>query len=140
MIPLLIDVGCAIIRRHDKILISQRKLDDHLGGYWEFPGGKRECDESLEQCLVREIEEELGITIVPFRLLQVVKHAYPERILALHFYLCDWKSGEPEKKEVHDFRWVLPEALKEFNFPPADDGIIAELIRDKALHFRSFTA
>lgn len=133
--PTTIDVGCAIIRRSHELLIAQRKPNDHLGGYWEFPGGKKENCETLEECLIREVEEELGVHVVPHRLLQTVHQKYPERILALHFYICDWKAGEPQKRDVHDFRWIIPEALKQFRFPPADDDIIEELIRNKALHF-----
>jgi 8-oxo-dGTP diphosphatase len=128
-------VGCAIIRRKDQILIAQRKPDDHLGGYWEFPGGKRCEGESLEACLVREVQEELGVAIVPDRLLQKIDHPYPKRILSLHFYLCDWKSGDPERIDCHDFRWIAPEEMRLFKFPPADDEIIEELIRNKAKYF-----
>lgn len=130
-----IEVGCAIIRRQDQLLIAQRKPDDNFGGYWEFPGGKRCRGESLEACLVREVQEELGIVIVPDRLLQKIDHAYPARILALHFYLCDWKSGEPVCIDCHDFRWIQPEEMRDFKFPPADDGIIEELILNKEKYF-----
>ncbi len=134
---MILDVGCAIIRRGSQLLIAQRKPEDHLGGFWEFPGGKKRRQETLEECLVREAEEELGIIIVPAQFFRKIEHSYPERVLALHFYLCDWKSGDPVAIDCHDFRWIFPEALREFQFPPADDGIIEELILNKALHFRS---
>lgn len=134
--PPIIEVGCAIIRRKDQLLIAQRKPDDHLGGYWEFPGGKRCVNESLEDCLVREVQEELGVVIVPDRLLQKIDHAYPKRVLSLHFYLCDWKSGEPSTIDCHDFRWIYPEQMRDFQFPPADDGIINELIGNKQVYFK----
>lgn len=130
-----IQVGCAIIRRGSELLIAQRKPEDHLGGYWEFPGGKKCHGESLEDCLVREVQEELGILIVPDKLLVKIKHAYPKRILALHFFLCDWKSGSPSCIDCHDFRWIQPEQMRDFKFPPADDGIINELITNKAKYF-----
>ena len=130
-----LEVGCAIIRHQNKLLIAQRRMDDHLGGYWEFPGGKRNDNETLEECLVREVEEELGVTIVPVRFFQKMEHPYPERILSLNFYLCDWKSGEPCARDCHAFRWIEPEALRDFKFPPADDGIIEELIRNKSRYF-----
>ncbi len=129
------EVGCAIIRNKNKLLIAQRKINDHLGGYWEFPGGKKECHETLEQCLVREVEEELGVQIQVAEFFQKIEHAYPERILSLCFYLCDWKSGDPQTIDCHDFRWIEPEALKQFCFPPADDNIIEELIRNKVKYF-----
>jgi 8-oxo-dGTP diphosphatase len=133
----IIEVGCAIIRRNDQLLIAQRKPDDHLGGYWEFPGGKRCENESLEDCLVREVQEELGVVIVPDRLLRKIDHPYPKRILSLHFYLCDWKSGDPCKIDCHDFRWIYPEQMRNFQFPPADDGIINELIGNKQVYFKA---
>lgn len=131
----MIEVGCAIIRRGDQLLIAQRKPNDHLGGYWEFPGGKKRRHETLEECLVREVEEELGVVITPAQFFCKIEHSYPERVLALYFYLCDWKSGDPRKIDCHDFRWIFPEALTTFRFPPADDGIIAELIENKAKYF-----
>lgn len=131
----ILDVGCAIIRRGGELLIAQRKPEDHLGGYWEFPGGKKRRHETLEECLVREVQEELGVLIEPVRFFVRKEHVYPERILALHFYLCDWKSGEPQKIDCHDFRWITPAALRDFQFPPADDGIIQELISNQTLYF-----
>ena len=133
--PDVIDVGCAIIRKKDRLLIAQRRPDDHLGGYWEFPGGKKRRQETLEECLSREVKEELDIVIVPAKFFQKIEHHYPEKTLALWFYLCDWESGEPACIDCSDFRWIFPEALKDFKFPPADDGIIEELIRNKTKYF-----
>jgi 8-oxo-dGTP diphosphatase len=132
----IIEVGCAIIRKKDQILIAQRHDNDHMGGFWEFPGGKRCVDESLENCLVREVREELGIVITADRLLEKIDHDYPERILSLHFYLCDWVSGNPSRIDCQDFRWVYPEQMRDFKFPPADDGIINELITNKKAYFK----
>ena len=133
----IVDVGCAVITKEGKVLIAQRKEDDHLGGYWEFPGGKREEGESLEACLIREAEEELGIQILPKLFLQRVAHISPARELRLHFMLCDWIAGEPVALDCADFRWVVPQELKNFRFPPADDGVIAELIEKQGEYFRS---
>ncbi len=131
------NVGCAIIRKKDQLLIAQRRPDDHLGGYWEFPGGKKRRQETFEECLSREVKEELDIVIVPAKFFRKIEHHYPEKTLALWFYLCDWKSGEPVCIDCSDFRWIFPEALKEFKFPPADDEIIEELIRNKSKYFES---
>jgi 8-oxo-dGTP diphosphatase len=132
-----IEVGCAIIRKDGKILIAQRKPDVHLGGYWEFPGGKMEACESLEACLIREVDEELGIKIQPSKLIQKAEHPYPEKIIVLYFYLCDWVSGNPTKKDCEDFRWIEPHELRDFKFPPADAEMIEELINKKDDYFRT---
>ncbi len=132
-----IEVGCAIIRYNGKILIAQRKLKDTLGGYWEFPGGKKRLSETFEECLVREAEEELGIVIHPVRFLQRVTHAYSEKRLALHFYLCDWKSGDPCAKDCEAFAWILPEEMRGYKFPPADADIIEELILNRGEYFKA---
>ena len=123
-----IDVGCAIIERQGKILIAQRRHRDTLGGFWEFPGGKFDAGETLEDCLVREVREELGICIRPRRFLRTIAHDYPERRLRLHFYLCDFCCGEPSRLECLDFQWVEVEALRKFQFPPADLDILNELM------------
>lgn len=131
----LIEVGCAIIRHQGKILIAQRKPEVYLGGYWEFPGGKREPGETIEQCLAREVREELGVSVRPVKLLREVRHTYPEKDLLLCFWFCDWESGEPSKIDCHDFRWVLPSELTDFQFPPADADLIRELISNQKAYF-----
>ncbi len=128
------DVGCALIVRGEELLIAQRKPGSNLAGYWEFPGGKREKDESLEECLVREVWEELGVSIRPRKLICQEVHEMPDRFLDLYFYVCDWVSGKPVKKDCHDFRWVLPEELVKFTFPPADNSLIRELIQKKKFY------
>ncbi len=132
---MIIEVGCAIIGKEGKLLIAQRKPADHLGGYWEFPGGKREANETMEQCLKREVLEELGVLIRPRQFIRRRDCEYPARKISLHFYFCDWVKGEPERLDCLDFRWVTPEELRNFRFPPADDEMIDELIRKKEAYF-----
>ena len=83
-----IDVSAGLIFREGKLLITQRHVDSHLGGLWEFPGGKRERDESFEACLVRELREELGIEVTVGELVESLTHAYPEKPVHLRFYRC----------------------------------------------------
>lgn len=130
-----LEVGCAIIVREGKILIAQRKPGDHLGGYWEFPGGKRESGETVEACLIREAMEELGVHISPRRFLTEARHHYPEREILLYFWICDWRGGEPSKKDCADFRWVTPSEFKDFQFPPADADILRDLILNEEHYF-----
>ena len=131
----ILEVGCAIIERQGKLLIAQRRDEDHLGGYWEFPGGKKEVGETIEECLTREVLEELAVVIKPRRLLREIVHSYPERDLCLFFWLCDWQDKEPRKIECQDFRWILPNELKNFKFPPADAGLIEQLISSQSEYF-----
>jgi len=76
----MVEVAAALVFREGKLLISQRHPDAHLGGLWEFPGGKREPDESFAQCLVRELREKLGIEVDVGPVWESVTHAYPGRL------------------------------------------------------------
>lgn len=122
-----LEVGCAIITHNGKILISQRKPNVSMGGYWEFAGGKREPGETIENCLVREAFEELGIVITPERFWKKKKVVHKDREIELFFYWCAWKGGKPEAKDCQDWAWVLPEELKNYHFLPADLEIIHEI-------------
>lgn len=128
-----IEVAAGIIYREGRYLIARRKPGVHLGGYWEFPGGKREEGESLEECLHRELFEELSIRVdvpIPYR---VIRHAYPERTVELHFFRCAIEQGEAAPVDCEEIKWVLPEELAQFEFPPADRVIIDALQRDATI-------
>jgi A/G-specific adenine glycosylase len=121
------DIGAAIIERGGKILITQRPPEGLLGGMWEFPGGKLHAGETLEECVAREIDEELGIEIAVGELFAVVKHAYSHFKITLHAYRCKPLAGRVKKIGVADFRWVKSEELTRFAFPKADKVIIEKL-------------
>lgn len=123
----MIEVGCAIIHKNGKLLIAQRNLGDSFGGYWEFPGGKREREETIEDCLVREAREELGILIQPERLLCNRVHGSPERRLSLFFFFCRWMSGEPRAIDCKDFRWVSREDIRQHTLLPGDLEVLEAL-------------
>ena len=125
----MVEVVAAIIRGQGKILITQRLDDVHLARLWEFPGGKVEVGESLEAALQREIREELGVGIVVGEEFFSVEHEYPEKSVRLHFFSCSIVDGKPQALGVADLRWVRPEALAEFEFPPADAELIERLRR-----------
>ena len=122
-----ITVVAAIIRRNNKILITRRFDDVHLPGYWEFPGGKVEPDESLPTALEREILEELGVRIRVEDEYFTIEHDYPSRTIRLHFFNCSILQNEPQPIEVADLRWVEPAELGNFQFPPADEELIKRL-------------
>lgn len=123
-----IEVGCAVIERDGKILIAQRCPGDSFAGFWEFPGGKREPEESMEACLVRELREEMGIEIMPRRFLFRCDHTYPERKVELYFWFCDWVSGKPLCLECYDYAWIEPKDFCRYSFLPGDDAVLAELL------------
>ena len=123
-----LEVGCAIIYRNGKLLIAQRHLKDSFGGYWEFPGGKRERDETIEACLVREAFEELGICIHPERLFSRRVHETPDRRISLFFFFCRWVSGEPRAIDCKDFNWVSREDIRQYTLLPGDLEVLEDLI------------
>lgn len=125
-----IEVAAGLIRRDGRYLIALRKPGVHLAGFWEFPGGKREGGESLEECLQRELFEELHIRIghpIPYR---TISHEYSEKIVELHFFHCTIEQGHAVPIDCQEIRWVFPHELTQFSFPPADHTIIEALQRD----------
>jgi mutator protein MutT len=116
-------VTAAVIRRGDAFLVTRRQSGVHLEGYWEFPGGKCDPGESLAACLEREIGEELGVAIRVGREVLATEHAYPERIVELHFFECEL-LGEPTPLLRQEMNWVERTKLRRLSFPPADDELI----------------
>ena len=128
-----IDVAAALVFRDRKLLITQRHADVHLGGLWEFPGGKREPNETFEQCLARELLEELGIEVVVGELFEMLTHSYPEKTVHLRFFRCQWKAHEPQQLGCSAFKWVSADQLKEHAFPAADERLLEKLLRNPEL-------
>jgi mutator protein MutT len=128
-----IDVAAALIFRQGKLLITQRPEGGHLAGMWEFPGGKREADETFEQCLRRELREELGIEVEVRELVEAITHAYPERTVHLRFFRCTWLEHEPRALGCPDFKWVSLDELGRYEFPAADARLLEKLAREAAL-------
>jgi mutator protein MutT len=126
--PGCVEVSAGLVFRDGKLLITQRYADSHLGGLWEFPGGKREPNETFEQCLIRELREELGIEVEVLERIQTVTHTYPEKTVLLNFFRCRWIANEPQTLGCPAFRWVQAEELKRHEFPAADAQLL-ELLR-----------
>ena len=130
MTPLMkkeIIAAIAIIEKDGLYLIAQRKPGDTLGLYWEFPGGKCEEGETLEECLLREIKEELGITIQIHKKGEVLRAENAGKRVLLHSFYCSHEAGTPQTLECHDFRWVRAEELGQFRFPPANERLTQKL-------------
>lgn len=122
-----VKVTAGIIRKGSKILIARRPPGKHLEGLWEFPGGKQESGETLRECLVREIREELDILVEPLSLIMTSAHDYPEKRVILYFFDCRWLSGIPRPIQAQELRWVLPDELWGLEFPPPDRALVETL-------------
>ena len=122
-----IDVSAALIFHNGRLLITQRNAGSHLAGLWEFPGGKREPNETFEQCLVREINEELGMTIAVRELFDEITYAYEEKTVHLKFFLCEWIGGQPQALGCASFKWVAKDELATHQFPPADVKLLEKI-------------
>jgi len=119
-----VQVAAGIISHQGKYLIAKRRAGTHLAGLWEFPGGKRESGESLEECLRRELREELGIQIgstTPFR---VVRHEYPDKRVEIYFFFCSGHQGQPRALGCDEIQWVGPNDFHNYEFPPADEPLL----------------
>lgn len=122
-----VEVAAAVIREGGRYLITQRTQGSHLAGLWEFPGGKRKPGENLEECLKRELREELGVEIEVCERLDTVTWPYPERTVAIHFFRCALAGETVTSREGQAVAWVLSEELSRYPFPPADSTLIARL-------------
>lgn len=123
-----IEVSAGLIFRNGKLLITQRQADTHLAGYWEFPGGKREPDETFEQCLVRELREELDIEVEIREVVESLTHEYPEKTVVLKFFRCHWVKNEPRAIGCAAFRWITAAELTDYEFPAADARLLERLL------------
>jgi len=128
-----IEVAAALVFRSGRLLITQRYENAHLGGLWEFPGGKREPNETFEQCLARELQEELGLEAEVLCLLESLTHAYPEKTVHLKFFKCRWLKNEPQALGCPAFAWVSREELPNYQFPAADARLLERLEQDDDL-------
>jgi 8-oxo-dGTP diphosphatase len=126
--PSPIQVAAALILHDGRYLIAKRLAGAHLGGYWEFPGGKREPGESLQDCLHRELREELGIEVTMPMEFRTVRHRYPDKTVEIHFFRCKLKKGEPRTIGCDEVRWVSIAELGRYRFPPADQPLLEALV------------
>ena len=126
--PSLVEVVAGLIQdEKGRFLVTRRRAGSHLAGFWEFPGGKRESGESLEDALRRELAEELSARFEVGERVETVQWEYPERTIVIHFYRCRLESGTIEPREDQAMDWVAPERLLELDFPPADRDLITRL-------------
>ena len=128
-VRLVLVAACALIDPDGRILIAQRPQGKSMAGLWEFPGGKIEAGERPEQSLIRELKEELGITVKEECLapLTFASHLYPDFHLLMPLYVCRRWEGMVTAQEQQNLKWVRPAALKDYPMPPADEPLISHL-------------
>jgi 8-oxo-dGTP diphosphatase len=127
--PLVLVVACALIDPDSRVLIARRPEGRSLAGLWEFPGGKVEEGETLEEALIRELDEELSVTVTKPCLapLTFSTYDYPEFHLLLALFICRRWEGSPVAKEAPEIKWVRASRLREYPMPPADAPLISHL-------------
>lgn len=127
---LLLVVACALVDADGRVLIAQRPEGKQLAGLWEFPGGKLEKGETPEECLIRELREELGIEtqVACLAPLTFASHTYDDFHLLMPLYVCRRFSGIPEPREAQALKWVKPNRLRDYPMPPADAPLIPFLV------------
>lgn len=131
MARVILVVACALIDADGRVLIAKRPEGKAMAGLWEFPGGKIEPGERPEDGLIRELNEELGITVkvdclAPFTF---ASHSYPEFHLLMPLYVCRRWEGTPAAREHPEIKWVAPKDLPKYEMPPADKPLIP-MLRD----------
>ncbi len=121
-----IEVSAGLVFRAGQLLITQRLAGAHLAGLWEFPGGKREPGESFEDCLRRELHEELGVTVCVHEEIERLTHSYPEKTVHLRFFRCTLAEADAEPRALgcQDVAWVTRETLGNYAFPAADARLL----------------
>ena len=109
------------------MLICRRRRGDFLGGYWEFPGGKRKPEEVWAACLRRELKEELGVSVRAIRRLARLRYRYRDRTIVFQVFRCVLASGRPRPLDADALRWVAPRQLARYRFPPANAPLVRRL-------------
>lgn len=125
-------IGVAVIwNDQEQILIDRRRPEGAMGGLWEFPGGKVEVGETVEDCIKREIYEELGVLVTVGEHLITIDHTYTHLRVTLTVHHCQLVGGIPQPLECDEVRWVNLDELEQFAFPQANSQIIAALKRSR---------
>jgi 8-oxo-dGTP diphosphatase len=130
MAKIVLVAACALVDADSRVLVAQRPLGKNMGGLWEFPGGKLEAGETPEACLIRELDEELGITTWESCLAPLTFASYPydKFHLLMPLYICRRWKGLATAREHNAIRWVRPNRLRELKMPPADAPLVPALI------------
>lgn len=127
---LVLVAAVALIDVEGRVLLAQRPEGKSLAGLWEFPGGKVETGENPEECLIRELNEELGIVVSKACLapLSFASHGYQDFHLLMPLYVCRRWEGQVHGREGQALEWVRPAKLRTYPMPPADEPLVAALL------------
>ncbi|TJV41058.1 MAG: (deoxy)nucleoside triphosphate pyrophosphohydrolase [Mesorhizobium sp.] len=127
---LLLVAACALVDADGRVLLAQRPPGKQLAGLWEFPGGKVEPGETPEQCLIRELQEEIGVeTEIPcLAPLTFASHSYDDFHLLMPLFICRRFRGIAQPREGQALKWVRPKQMRDYPMPPADAPLIPFLI------------
>lgn len=124
-----VEIAAAVIEDRGRFLIARRPDHVVLGGYWEFPGGKRRLGESLTECLRREVREELGVEIDVAEPIDRVVYPYLHGTIDITFFQCSLPLGTPRPYECSEVRWVGRAELADYRFPPANEPVVRRLVK-----------
>ena len=127
--PVVCVVAGALFDRDRRVLIAQRPLGKHMAGRWEFPGGKVATGETEAQALVRELREELGVTVTSCRPFMRLSHEYDDRVVELSMWLVDAFGGDPASLDGQRLKWVAVGQLGKEDILEADAPFISALMR-----------
>ena len=122
-----LEVAIALIVLDGKVLIARRHVDAHVGGCWEFPGGKRHPGESYEACVLRELREELGVEAAITAPWVRIDYEYPEHTVTMRGFRCRIVRGTPQPFAAQELRWIPITALEPALFPPANQASVRQL-------------
>jgi 8-oxo-dGTP diphosphatase len=128
-VKLVLVAACALVDADGRVLIAQRPPGKTMAGLWEFPGGKVEAGERLEDSLIRELKEELGIVVTEACLapLTFASHTYPDFHLLMPLFVCRRWEGTVTPREGQSLAWVRPNRLRDYPMPPADEPLVSHL-------------
>ncbi len=121
-------VACAIIEQDGTVLTAQRSATMSLPLKWEFPGGKIEAGETAEECLIRELREELGVSVFIGSALSPATHSYQDFTVTLYPFICRLTGGTVTMHEHHALKWVEPQQMPELDWAAADLPVISEYL------------
>tara|TARA_B100000902_G_C26707125_1_gene620077 strand:- start:177 stop:602 length:426 start_codon:yes stop_codon:yes gene_type:complete len=131
------EIGIGLVfNESGELLIDQRLESSSMGGMWEFPGGKKNSEESIEKTIERELKEELGIFVRVGEKLLSFEHSYTHKKLCFTVHFCELISGEPKPLASQKLLWVSPEKLLDFPFPAANTKIISELHKHLCIGYK----